>query len=108
MIGSCKSSPPLQQITVQLSYLQKDVGYKQQRLPSSGHSGNFEATRNEKSWRLNKKSYHLTEPERLAAVAGPGHAQPPVAVGRPHHCYRVLLDGPQAPVGVGAVEAVVR
>ena len=57
-----------------------------------------------------KKSYHLTEPERLAAVAGPGHAQPPVPVGgRPHHCRQgVLLDGPQAPVGVGAVEAVVR
>ena len=51
---------------------------------------------------------HLTEPKSLAAVAGPGHAQP---VGRPHHGgrgRRVLLDRPQAPVGVGAVEAVVR
>ena len=65
---------------------------------------------NEKSWRINsKKSFHLTEPERLAAVAGPGHAQPPVPVGgRPRHRQWVLLDGPQAPVGVGAVEAVVR
>ena len=45
MIGSCKSPPPLQQTTVQLFYLQKDVGYKQPCLPSSGHLGNLEETR---------------------------------------------------------------
>ena len=50
-----------------------------------------------------------TQPKCLAAVAGPRHAQP---VGRPHHAAcrstRVLLDRPETPVGVRAVEAVVR